>query len=218
MREESDIFGGTTGESDSAANKFKVGEIFLLKDCSQILNCIQCSREFLHFTEFTLHVQEHYLNGKIVPLHPKFETEIDIEEVLIKIEPENGFEGSASDYIENYDTQLYDPVDEFVCSTTEKIEIKPQIKEEVEKDESENFTFALCGWVCKEKRYLRSHITSHSDSRVRCEICDKKITAKNMKGHMKLHTSTREFFFAVCGMCFTNKGNLKLHHDPRSGL
>lgn len=212
MSEESAIR-STTSENDLASNKLKIGEIFLLKDHSQTLNCIQCLREFQHFTEFTLHIQEHYSHCDIVPFDRKVKTENHIEEVLIKIEPEHCFENDGDTPPKGY-SGYDDAKDEFVYSTTDKngtVSTEPTIKNELEIDETEKFTCGLCGWVCKAKRYLKTHIETHSDSRVGCDICGKKVTAKNMKGHMKIHSNTSDFLCSQCGMSFTNKGNLTLH-------
>ncbi|XP_055302205.1 zinc finger protein 699-like [Sitodiplosis mosellana] len=48
--------------------KMKIGEIFQLMDSSISLCCLNCSQEFQYFTEFTLHIQEHFMRGEIAKL------------------------------------------------------------------------------------------------------------------------------------------------------
>lgn len=48
--------------------KLKIGEIFQLKDSSLSLCCTHCLQEFQYFTEFSLHIQEHYLRGEVAQL------------------------------------------------------------------------------------------------------------------------------------------------------
>lgn len=48
--------------------KMKIGEIFQLRDSSFTMTCVNCFQEFQYFTEFSLHIQEHFVRGDIVRL------------------------------------------------------------------------------------------------------------------------------------------------------
>lgn len=219
MEKDSNIIESVTCET--ATDKLKIGEIFLLKDCSQIINCIQCWREFQHFTEFTLHIQEHYLLDKVVPLEQRVKVEIhaDIEEVLVKVEAEEidfeNYDDLSQCYTEN-DIELSNPIENAIESQSvsdhaEEIDADLNTKENLVTDDSKNLTCDYCGWVSKQKRHLRSHIKTHSENRVACVVCGKKISTHNLKVHMKIHTNTPDFLCSTCGMRFINKGSLKLH-------
>lgn len=48
--------------------KLKIGEIFQLGDSSLSMCCVYCLQEFQYFTEFSLHIQEHFLHGEVAQL------------------------------------------------------------------------------------------------------------------------------------------------------
>lgn len=66
---------GNTGED---FQRMKIGEIFQLRDSTLSMTCISCCQEFQYFTEFSLHIQEHFLRGDIARLnHIKEELPIE---------------------------------------------------------------------------------------------------------------------------------------------
>lgn len=49
--------------------KWKIGEVFQLRDNSLSMCCVHCLQEFQYFTEFSLHIQDHhYLRGDVAQL------------------------------------------------------------------------------------------------------------------------------------------------------
>lgn len=64
-------------------NKLKIGEVFQHEDGTTSLNCVYCFQEFHFFdffTEFTQHIEQHYLRNEILRLdHIKKENEKSID-------------------------------------------------------------------------------------------------------------------------------------------
>lgn len=48
--------------------KLKIGEIFQSSDSSLSMCCLHCLLEFQYFTEFSLHIQEHFVRGEVADL------------------------------------------------------------------------------------------------------------------------------------------------------
>lgn len=72
-------------------NRVKMGEVFQLPNERYALVCIHCSEEFQYFSEFTLHVQDHFqqIAPPIATDFIKQEAEIDINEPKAMEETEN---------------------------------------------------------------------------------------------------------------------------------
>lgn len=96
---------------DGEIKKLKIGEVFQLENKTLSLSCIRCCETFQYFTEFSLHIQEHYLHGDIANLREvKNEPAEDIQqddniESLVKVEitenPQNLQIASVQTSIEN---------------------------------------------------------------------------------------------------------------------
>lgn len=78
--------------------KVKIGEIFQFKDGSQAMNCTRCFQEFQYFSEFSLHIEEHYLKGDIPKpdnivkaegkqIAKENDTNVNMKESTCKVEP-----------------------------------------------------------------------------------------------------------------------------------
>lgn len=69
-------------------NRVKMGEVFQLPNERYALVCIHCSEEFQYFSEFTLHVQEHFQRLKPMLASEMIKTEAEIDESISRVEPQ----------------------------------------------------------------------------------------------------------------------------------
>lgn len=71
----------------------------------------------------------------------------------------------------------------------------------------------ICEKEFMTKRYLKSHLLVHSETRDhKCGICEKAFTHKaSMKRHEISHAGIRNYQCATCGTKFTQKSSLKSH-------
>lgn len=152
---------------DVAGGKVKIGEIFQLKDGSQAMNCIRCFQEFQYFSEFSLHIEEHYLNGDIPrPYEIKSEEEenvdakdttvADVAEYTVKVEPTTlnaDNENEPDDNENNFDNGDFDDANWFHWSdnqgvASEKLPV-PSVNE---------VFCPLCSKPFANVAYVRKHI------------------------------------------------------------
>lgn len=189
-------------------NNFKVGDVTRLAPHRFTLNCVQCSKSFQHFPEFTLHIEEHFLQGDILIASNvnavKNETKpVEVMQVEFvdhnEFNDENGLDGmNYSDFIEmeNYDQSLPlqieselqndgndEPVKEIqlkIENTEETLDLS-QFTEGVTYKRSGNaYECLTCGFKSPMKSNLKSHISVHVKIKNHfCPIC--------MKGFSSIH-------------------------------
>lgn len=77
----------------------------------------------------------------------------------------------------------------------------------------------LCGQRFRAKRFLKSHLAKHDESKKKiCEICGKKLLPLSLFSHMLKHRE-KKHICQYCGKGFTYQYSLRIHlrvHDTRS--
>lgn len=91
---------------------------------------------------------------------------------------------------------------------TEKLEENFECNQELESDK---FVCGICNWKSKNRKLFLTHQRGHVDNRIACSTCGKKVTANNMRGHMKNHTNTADHICDICGRSFIKKGLMVQH-------
>lgn len=179
------------------SEKMKIGEIFQLKDSSFSMQCINCFEEFQYYTEFTLHIQEHFLHGDIVRLdHIKEELRSDASDVEYNEEDlvvsNVKCEIDAADFNECFDDNsafdaawsdgdfetnghsLFESVERNVNSEYNSGE-NEMVVEGTDYEKVENkFRCLTCNYETEQWKHLKEHILIHTRPKdVECPICSK---------------------------------------------
>lgn len=181
---------------NSQFQKLKIGEIFQLSDTSLSMTCINCSQEFQYFTEFSLHIQEHYLRGEVAQLKEikeeissETQSESQIKESTttddeLSISPTVKCEVNVEDGVLNdadFDTGWSDGEfnDDFEDAEA-KIEptSSPKIQTIVEGTDyaklQNKFQCLICNHETAKWKHLKEHLLIHSSPKdVMCPICSK---------------------------------------------
>lgn len=91
----------------SQKNRIKMGEVFQLPNERYALVCIHCSEEFQYFSEFTLHVQDHFLHmqphtreGTPSITTEFIKKEIEIDPTNLKVDEESDVNSLEQEMVE----------------------------------------------------------------------------------------------------------------------
>lgn len=168
--------------------KLKIGEIFQLSDSSFSMCCLNCSQEFQYFTEFTLHIQEHFLRGEIaqlkeikeeIPMEKYDDTAPQNEEIIItpefkcEINQNDVDDFRWSDDDRSNDNNITDQ--EYKESTTEIPSKNTTIIEGTDYEKlNGKFKCLTCDHVTVQWKHLKEHLLTHSiPKEIMCPICQK---------------------------------------------
>lgn len=168
--------------------KLKIGEIFRLKDSSLSIVCIDCLQEFQYFTEFALHIQEHYMRNE----------DAQLKEII------NDVVESKCTYDESYNVQQTNSprnasIDDGGCeifdaglsphvewtgrkSYSNELENLPEPHHFIEGTDyqriNDTFRCLACPHESNGWDLFRHHLQTHSkETNVVCPICSKAFTA-----------------------------------------
>lgn len=185
---------------DGQQDKQKIGEIFQLKDGGHTLSCIQCLQEFQYFSEFSLHIEEHFLNGDILRLNQikieeeqstvtENDTNVDTEECDSKFQlgtndaqSDNNvgeFENDEDDDGDNQfdDTTFYGTYDENTPSQKALFQmiIDGRMKETEYRKENDKLQCMVCSSQIKKWYHFRQHCRNHliPVNQAFCPLCSK---------------------------------------------
>lgn len=179
--------------------KLKVGEIFQIKDNSLSMCCMQCLQEFQYFTEFSLHIQEHFLHGDIKPLcetreedsmqskddrvHQIIDTKSDAEvinecnEVEIFTKDLDLLDGWSDDEFTDKNHRIFEP--EINVESFEKLPETPIFAEGVDYEKiNAKYQCKTCQHETARWEHFKDHLLTHSNVRnILCPICYKAFAA-----------------------------------------
>lgn len=190
----------TEVETETICN-FKVGDVTRLAPNNFILNCIQCSQSFHHFPEFTVHIEEHFMQGdvyitsklsamnneastiEIIQNCTEFNDEnvTDMPNDCMDIENEN-YDESTEEY--DLETNKSANLRNEICFQTEELNDSIDLSQFIEgvtyKKNKHNYECLTCGLKSNMKSNLKSHISVHIKIKnIFCPIC--------MKGFSSVH-------------------------------
>lgn len=180
---------------DSDVNKLKIGEIFQLKDSTLSMSCINCFQEFEYYTEFSLHIEEHYLRGDIAKLkeikdemHNSSEVESmasgEMSEVGIDEMPEVECTiiKSEVDEFPNDNSEIDTGWSDEDCDhnsddmTLSEAINNGSIMEGTDYEKINNdFKCLTCNYITGNWKHFQEHLSTHSNasSKVMCPLCSK---------------------------------------------
>lgn len=181
--------------------KLKIGEIFQLKDNSLLLCCIHCLQEFQYFTEFSLHIQEHFLRGEVAqskeikefdsinlyeerelqnvnePSKPGVEEQIfAADESVVFDEDLDLLEGWSEEKFEN-SQNIFEP-EINVKNSLEKLPEPSSFIEGTDYEKSgDTFRCLICAHESTKCELFRDHLLTHTNApNILCPLCSKAFT------------------------------------------
>lgn len=180
----------------SLFGKLKIGEIFQLRDNSLSMCCVHCLQEFQYFTEFSLHIQDHYLSGEIAQLKEikeEIPTEIDREDltqtnIIIESDVKCEVNEGEVDDIFNDDSMLnyYSDGDDDTLA-------------ELKEDLTENTTETSA----ETKSIVEGTDYEKVNNKFKCLTCDYRISKwKNLKNHLQIHSNAKDVVCPICSKLF----------------
>lgn len=210
---------------DGESKKLKIGEIFQLENKTLSLSCIRCYETFQYFTEFSLHIQEHYLQGDIANLKKvKEEPSKDIRNKnvsLVEVEnlpnlhnaslqtmktdensndsvnsnPADLIDDSYGDFHDDFETKNMDESKENI----EKVELK---NDNINQSFGEPKTFEFF----EGEHYIKDGLFK------RCLTCDRSIERwDHLKDHLYTHVAEKNVICPVCSKAFTSIAYVRKH-------
>lgn len=167
---------------DLKPKKLKIGEIFQIKNGGQMLSCVRCMEEFEYYTEFTLHIENHYLRDEVPKLDAiKDETNIqfdaqaameDENELVIKIEPISELTIDKNDDSIHYSDDGYEQLEDHAKNTQLNSEPTFIEGEHYEKTDSNHFHCSTCKYETKQWYEMKNHLLTHfGEKNVYCPLC-----------------------------------------------
>lgn len=144
-------------------NSFKVGDVIRIGTNNFAINCLECSKTFPHFAEFTLHIEEHFAQE---------DDEIkDIKSELFDDELENSHDGIDC-------MEITESVTKSEACILEKFEPSLDLTEFIEgvayKKSQSDYECMICGFRTTLKYNLKAHVATHVKVKnIFCPICIK---------------------------------------------
>lgn len=176
--------------------KVKIGEIFQLSDNTLSMCCVHCSQEFHYFTEFSLHIQEHFFHNEIANLNEAktIDSIKSIDQNVIKegserIKGEENaifdaelelLDGWMAEKIGNC-TDSFEP-DEYINIDDKPVKQLTKLSSFIEGIDYKQLNDKFCCLVCSHEsiscELFHAHLLTHSNaSNILCPICSKTFTS-----------------------------------------
>lgn len=183
--------------------KLKIGEIFQLEDNTLALTCIRCFQEFQYYTEFSLHIQDHFLRGDIA--HLKEIKQEPPELVMDEIAPESQIKVENFQYADDEPKQPEDSFDDwnddsFVGTETGEETMNLQDSRMTEPPAEKQFQFV------EGKDYIKA------DKKHQCLMCNRIIGRwDHLKEHLLTHIAPKNVFCPICAKAFITVAYVRKH-------
>lgn len=193
-------------------NKYKVGDVTRLSPNNFALNCVQCSQTFQHFPEFTLHIEEHFMQSDAFVGEKKCAIKFDdvtpaVPDELIK-DYQLGIEYELEDNIDYNEFMKGENQDEQTS-----IEYKTAIKDEIhEPSLPPPSTAAAAPLIPFESTKPIEGVTYKKvNTKFECLVCRIKCTSKqNLQKHFAVHTKIKNISCPIC-----MKGFITVHYAQK---
>lgn len=184
--------------------KLKIGEIFQLKDNSLSMCCMHCLQEFQYFTEFSLHIQEHYLRGEVAHLREIKEgcsTKACDERIPPNVNNQYKVDVKGGGFTQNpVNVEYFDPnfkmtnvwTDDQMLDTNQQHIFEPEINvESYEKPQKPQsliegtdyeklngiYRCFSCGHETTTWEHFKDHLQTHKEVQIFCPLCSKGFSA-----------------------------------------
>lgn len=203
--------------ASDASNKLKIGEIFQLRDNTLSMCCTNCFQEFQYFTEFSLHIQDHFLRGEIAQLKEiKEEIRIEVQtpynesssSELLVLEPEIKCE--VLNQGENDDFFDYDS--DFAWSNHSDDQSNPVEGIEPMRKWPENVYISATLNPPASQPIVEGTDYEKVEDKFKCLTCDH-VTAKlkHLKEHVSIHTNVKHVVCPLCNKLFASISYVRKH-------
>lgn len=179
--------------SPDIVDKLKIGEVFRLQNGDKVLSCIQCSKEYEYFSEFTLHIEEHYLHDRQPDFFTiKMEEQEPAEMIAHSTNSNDDFDVETSVKLEENEVRENDGAYETVLGDLDRPEVNINAKEPI--------------FVEGE------HFQKMADKRLVCLTCDaEKKEWYDMKNHLLTHFGEKNVYCPLCLKSFINVPYVRKH-------
>lgn len=193
-----------TNDNDGS-QKLKIGEIFQLKDSRISMCCSNCTQEFQYFTEFTLHIQEHFFRGEIAQLKEiKEELPTEIENKL-EVDDSVSLNEEITVKCEVTPNEVNDDFfkDDFGSAWSDD-DVNGTLMDEQETTRVENSSEDLS--IIEGTDYEKLN------DKFKCLICDHEPAIWNQfKQHVLNHTNPKEVMCPICSKLFASYAYTQKH-------
>lgn len=193
-----------TGINSEAINRNRVGDIIRLAPNNFTLNCVQCSKKFQHFPEFTLHIEEHFMQNDAFILYKdkhfiqndiKFDETVPVELISecqfdIECELEDDANYCGKDFIKNeHESQNHLESKSNYIDGAGKIGLQQSSKE----------CKPFLDTVNRQSNEKNGKYKKLDDKKYKCMICGVCCESKNnLKVHSAVHVKEQNIFCPIC--------------------
>lgn len=208
---------------DGEIKKLKIGEVFQLEDKTLSLSCIRCFQTFQYFTEFSLHIQEHYLQGDIVNLKE------------IKEEPTENIEEEIPSLVESAENLPILQISSLHSSMDDDVNSNYSVKASLDDDDfhseafpdefdenvqqTADFDANQAGDIKsleqpKTVEFVEGEHYVKADRKFQCLInsCDRVIERwDHLKEHLHTHVAEKDVCCPVCSKAFSSVPYVRKH-------
>lgn len=190
----------------------KVGDITRVAPHHFTLNCVQCLQSFQHFPEFTLHIEEHFLQGDILTAFNTngANTEVKSNEIV---------QVDFVDHGEFDDENVLEMPDEINYSDFMQTE-NPSFETEggLQSDTNDNKTNDIrmetdeTAEALDLSQFIEGVTYKRRGNAYQCLTCGFKSPMKsNMKSHISVHVKIKNHFCPICMKGFSSIHYLQKH-------
>lgn len=181
--------------------KLKIGEVFYSNNNDFVMSCIHCTQEFHHFTEFTLHIQEHYRRVGIGQLAKDIHVTDDANKRIEKQSNESDDDEFPDVFMDKDYGSSDEPDDsEPIPINSDHIVLEPLIEFSAPAEQPIRFI--------EGTDYERQ---DHDD--YRCLICAHQSSAgwHHFRDHLLTHSNRPHVFCPICSKAFANAAYVRKH-------
>lgn len=193
------------------SNTFRVGDVIRLAENRLLLNCVQCLRSFQHFPEFTLHIEEHFVQDDVF-VSPRTIQNNTKNEITISDEIEKDFiYENDQDILEHENDTKIMPQMSYTDILVENenelaIDAQPETKDEVKSQIIQQLTSTSEMPILDLTQIVEGVTYQKIDNQFECMICRSKFANKNnLRSHIGVHVKTKHLCCPICMKGFKSK-------------
>lgn len=189
--------------------KLKIGDIYQLKDSSLLMSCTHCLQEFQYFTEFSLHIQEHYLRNEVAQLQEIKDGTKSYEGITSSTANNNQYRFDAKeDSIQNAENAFFDENLKLanVWTDVQLMDNDQSIFEpEINVESGEN--------RCQPELFNEGTDYEKINGIYKCYNCDHETTRwEHFRDHLQTtHSNEKSIFCPLCSKAFSAISYVRKH-------
>lgn len=198
---------------------YRVGDVIRLAENKFILNCMQCLQSFQHFSEFILHIEEHFIQSDAFILPQTIQNDYKIEITSnIQEEPPKSIEYNYSNEQEVLNPEIVPKVDpdsqytEHFIENGSEFQFQPESKDDIKKLMIQQVQSGPEVVAFDLTQIIEGVTYQKVDNRFECMICRSKFSSKsNLRSHIGVHVKTKHVLCPICMKGFKNIHYVQKH-------